>query len=325
MSIYAITNTPVSNGTYTNRTAVSNGSATFIPVNDPSGNRLIEMNDNGQNLGTITVDVNQTTGGVPTTYNGQTFLGRSFVIHVQNQPVAPVIVRLFITQAEVDAWRALDPTIDIMRNISVQKYSSNVLEDFDLSNNTSGTTLNILPAQLTKLPYRDGYILEFQVSSFSEFWITKSTPPASCLGSNISYTAATSGATYQWQLDIGSGYNNITNGANYAGVNTATLQISNVPTSYSGYKYRCRVNGINGPDNILRFVLTWTGAVSTVWELTGNWSCSTLPDEFTDVVIPTGLTKYPIISSSTGVRKITAQNSTSITVGAGVVLNITGK
>ena len=325
MSIYAITNTPVSNGTYTNRTAVSNGSATFIPVNDPTGNRLIEMNDNGQNLGTITVDVKQTTGGVPTTYNGQTFLGRSFVIHVQNQPGAPVIVRLFITQAEVDAWRALDNTIDIMRNISVQKYSSNVLEDFDLSNNTGGTTLNISPAQLTKLPYRDGYIIEFQVSNFSEFWITKSTPPASCLGNNISFSAATTGANYQWEVDIGSGYSNITNGSNYAGVNTATLQINNVPTSYTGYKYRCKVNGANGPENLLRFVLTWTGALSTEWELPGNWSCSTLPDEFTDVLVPTGLTNYPIIIKSTEVRKITAQKSTIITVGTGVLLNITGK
>ncbi len=325
MSIYDATNTPVSNGTYTNRTAVSNGSGTFIPVNDPTGNRLIEMNDNGQNLGTITVDVKQTTGGVPTTYNGQTFLGRSFVIHVQNQPVTPVIVRLFITQAEVDAWRALDNTIDIMRNLSVQKYSSNVLEDFDLSNNTGGNTLNISPAQLTKLPYRDGYIIEFQVSNFSEFWITKSTPPASCLGNNISYTAATTGATYQWQVDIGSGYNNISNGTNYAGVNTATLQINNVPTSYTGYKYRCKVNGVNGPENVLRFVLTWTGALGTEWELPGNWSCSTLPDEFTDVVVPTGLTNYPTIIKSTEVRKITAQKSTSITVGTGVLLNITGK
>jgi hypothetical protein len=244
---------------------------------------------------------------------------------VQNQPTTPVIVRLFITQAEVDAWRALDPTIDIMRNISVQKYSSNVLEDFNLNNNTGGTTLNISPAQLTKLPYRDGYIIEFTVSSFSEFWITKSTQPASCLGNNIIYTAATTGATYQWQIDIGSGYSNISNGPNYAGVNTATLQINNVPTSFSGYKYRCVVNAVNGPDNVLRFILTWTGAVSTAWELPGNWSCPTLPDEYTDVVVPTGLTNYPTINTSIAVRKLTAQQSTSITVGSGVVLDIKGK
>ena len=190
ISIYTGVNPPVSIGTYTNRTAVSTGTGTFIPVNDPIGNRLVEINDAGQALGNITVDVNQTISGVPTSFNGQNYLGRSFVIHVQNQPTTPVTVRLFITQAEVDAWKVLDPTIDIMRNISVQKYSSNVLEDFDITNNTSGTTLNISPAQLTKLPYQDGYIIEFQVSSFSEFWLTKGTPPApSCLGNGISYVA----------------------------------------------------------------------------------------------------------------------------------------
>ena len=213
-----------------------------------------------------------------------------------------------------------------MRNISVQKYSSNVLEDFDISNNTSGTTLNISPAQLTKLPYQDGYIIEFQVSSFSEFWLTKGTPaPASCLGNGITMTAATSGAVYQWQLDTGSGYNNITNNANYTGTNTATLQINNVPTTTSGYKYRCLVDVVNGPDNILRFVLTWTGAISNAWALPGNWSCNTTPDEFTDVMIPTGATNYPTISVNTSVRKIVLQTGTAVNVNTGVTVDIKGK
>ncbi|MCY7292172.1 MAG: hypothetical protein LH615_08315, partial [Ferruginibacter sp.] len=326
ISIYTGANPPVSNGTYTNRTAVSAGTGTFIPINDPSGNRLVEINDAGQMLGNITVDVNQTIGGVPTSFNGQNYLGRSFVIRVQNQPTTPVTVRLFITQAEVDAWKVLDPTIDIMRNISIQKYSSNVLEDFDITNNTSGTTLNISPAQLTKLPYQDGYIIEFMVSSFSEFWLTKGTPPAaSCLGNGITFNAASTGTTYQWQLNTGSGYSNITNNANYTGTTTATLQINNVPTSISGYKYRCVVDAANGPDNILRFVLTWTGATNTNWNLPGNWNCSTVPDEFTDVIIPTGLTNYPVINTSTSVRRIDAQSGTSLNVVSGVVLDIKGK
>lgn len=84
VSIYIGSNAPVSTGTYTNRTANSTGTGSFVAVNDPSGKRLIELNDNGQTLGTITVSVNQSNGGVPTTYNGQTFLGRNFVIRVQN-------------------------------------------------------------------------------------------------------------------------------------------------------------------------------------------------------------------------------------------------
>jgi hypothetical protein len=201
-----------------------------------------------------------------------------------------------------------------------------VLEDFDITNNTSGTTLNISPAQLTKLPYQDGYIIEFQVSNFSEFWLTKGTPPtASCLGNGITITAATTGATYQWQANTGSGYSNISDNANYTGTTTATLQINNVSTSTSGYKYRCIVDAANGPDNVLRFVLTWTGAVNTDWNLPSNWSCSTIPDEFTDVVIPTGLTNYPVINTSTSVRKIDAQAGTSLNIMSGVVLDVKGK
>ena len=324
ISIYTSANPPVSGGVYTNRTAVSSGSATFIPVNDPVGNRIVEINDNGQNLGNITVDVNQNNGGVPTQYNGQTYLGRNWVIHVQNQPTTPVRVRLFITQAEVDAWKALDPTISLMRNIGVYKFSGSI-EDFDLSNNTSGTSLNVAPAQLVKVPYLDGYFLEFSVSSFSEFWISKAASPVSCLSNNISFSAGSTGSTYQWQLDTGTGFNNISDGGSYTGTTTQTLQLITPPTYTSGYVYRCVVDGVNGPTNILRFILTWTGAINTAWGNTGNWSCATTPDEYTDVVIPTGVTNNPTISVSSSVRKLSIQAGTIITVGTGIELSVKGK
>ena len=324
ISIYTGVNAPVSMGTYTNRTATSTGSATFVPVNDPSGNRILEVNDNGNNLGTITVDVNQNAGNAPTWYNGSSYLGRSFVIHVQNQPSTPVRVRLFISQAEFDAWKAADPTIDQVQSIAVYKFSGTV-EDFDLSNNTTGTPLTIAPAQITKIPYLDGYFLEFSVSSFSEFWITKGNAPASCLSNGISFTASTTGTTYQWQVSNGAGYSNISNGGYYAGANTSALQINGIPTSATGTIYRCVVNGVNGPDNTLRFTLTWTGAQSNDWANPANWSCSTIPDENIDVVVPSGLTVYPRISVSTAVRKISAQAGSVVTVGSGVNLQIIGK
>lgn len=70
------------------------------------------------------------------------------------------------------------PTIDLTRTIAVYKFS-NRIEDFDISNNSGGAALSIQPAQIVKVPYLDGYFLEFAVTSFSEFWITKSN------GSNI--------------------------------------------------------------------------------------------------------------------------------------------
>ena len=211
-----------------------------------------------------------------------------------------------------------------MRSIAVYKFSGTV-EDFDLSNNSSGTPLTIAPAQITKIPYLDGYFLEFSVSSFSEFWITKGNPPVSCLSNGISFTAGTTGTTYQWQVSNGAGYSNIFNGGYYSGANAATLLINGIPTSSSGALYRCVVDGVNGAATTLRFTLTWTGAVNTDWSNPGNWSCATTPDEYTDVIIPTGMSNYPVISISSSVRMLTTQTGTTVTVGAGVNLQVKGK
>jgi Secretion system C-terminal sorting domain len=173
ISIYTTVNKPIANssGTFTGLTGTSTGSATFVPVNDASGNRIVEINDNGQNLGTITVDVNQNPSGTPTLQNGQYYLGRNFVIKMQNAPTSPVKVRLFITQAEFDALKAADPTLDQVRSLSVVKFNGSI-ENTSLADNGSMTKLTISPAQISKVPYLDGYFLEFTVSSFSEFYIT---------------------------------------------------------------------------------------------------------------------------------------------------------
>jgi len=46
------------------------------------------------------------------------------------------------------------------------------------------------------------------------------------------------GNTYQWQVDTGSGFGNIANNSNYNGTNSASLQLSSIPSSWYGYKYR---------------------------------------------------------------------------------------
>ena len=153
----------------------------------------------------------------------------------------------------------------------------------------------------------------------------KTAGPGNCLGNSRTFTAAASGTTYQWQVNSGSGYTNIADGGIYSGSSTPTLLLTNVPTSYSGYNYRCVVNGANGPDNTLRFEITWTGAMNTDWATLANWSCPAMPDEYTDVLIPTGMPNYPIISGSTAVRKLTTMAGTSVTVGTGVNLEIRGR
>jgi gliding motility-associated-like protein len=69
-------------------------------------------------------------------------------------------------------------------------------------------------------------------------------PAAICLGRDTSFIiAATNAAGYQWQVNTGSGFNDITNNAIYSGATTVNLHLTNPPATYSGYLYRCKVLG----------------------------------------------------------------------------------
>jgi hypothetical protein len=70
-----------------------------------------------------------------------------------------------------------------------------------------------------------------------------------CSGTTVSFTVGASGTgvQYQWQVNTGSGFVNLTNGGNYAGVTTSTLIVSNTAVTMSGYQYRCVVSGICAP------------------------------------------------------------------------------
>jgi photosystem II stability/assembly factor-like uncharacterized protein len=65
-----------------------------------------------------------------------------------------------------------------------------------------------------------------------------------CAGQSVSLAAEITGAAYQWQMNSGSGYVNISNGTPFSGALTATLAISNTPITMAGYKFRC-MSGIN--------------------------------------------------------------------------------
>ena len=68
-----------------------------------------------------------------------------------------------------------------------------------------------------------------------------------CAGNSASFsvTATGGGLTYQWQesTDGGTVYNNLSNGAPYSNVTTATMTINPTTVGMNGYKYKCVVTG----------------------------------------------------------------------------------
>jgi hypothetical protein len=66
------------------------------------------------------------------------------------------------------------------------------------------------------------------------------------LGNNAVFTVTSSlssGATYQWQIDNGTGFINLSNAGQYSGVTTGTLTVSNITPSNNNQLYRCIVGG----------------------------------------------------------------------------------
>ncbi len=71
---------------------------------------------------------------------------------------------------------------------------------------------------------------------------------------------ATSGSSFQWQTDLGFGFQNLSNAGQYSGANNDTLVVSNASISNNNQQFRCIVNNAGCADTSDIAVLT----VSTV-------------------------------------------------------------
>lgn len=144
-----------------------------------------------------------------------------------------------------------------------------------------------------------------------------------CPGGSVSFDAKMVGFSYQWQVNTGNGYQNISNGGAYSGANTSVLTISNAATSQYGYLYRCIVNGVRY-SNIyqLKFEVSWLGTVSTQWENPANWGCGTTPDANTDVIIAGGKVNYPVLNSNATIRTLRINTGATATVNPGFTLSL---
>jgi len=69
---------------------------------------------------------------------------------------------------------------------------------------------------------------------------------------------------------------------------------------------------------------TWTGSKNTEWNDPDNWSCGILPNNQTTVVIPAGLTNYPIVTSGITAYcfDVDLAPGATLTVENGAVLNV---
>lgn len=149
---------------------------------------------------------------------------------------------------------------------------------------------------------------------------------STCAGSTVVLSmAATGAATYQWQIDLGSGYSNI------AGATTSTLTISSVPASYNGGNIRCALtNACNVAfTNLVPIVVQtpglWSGNTSSNWTTTNNWGCTALPTATVDVVIPATALNMPVLAGSANMKGLSVNSGATLTLSTSAsALNIYG-
>ena len=135
-----------------------------------------------------------------------------------------------------------------------------------------------------------------------------------------SLDAGLSGSTYQWQRSTDSiNFNNISNNTNYAGVTSNTITLSNIPSTWYGYQFRCVVDGVNGPVYTIKFANTWIGTTNAAWNNPANWSCWAVPDAHTDAIINSGTV---IVTASTSVRSLTMGPGVIFTVNPGIIFTV---
>jgi hypothetical protein len=122
-----------------------------------------------------------------------------------------------------------------------------------------------------------------------------------CAGGNVTFTGAATGLglSYQWQVNTGSGFTNVTNGGVYSGATTATLTITGATAGMNGYQYRLEVTGTCGVQNTTAATLTVNTPPNITTHPANTAACVGANTSFTVVAAGTGLT-YQWQLSTTG-------------------------
>jgi hypothetical protein len=155
-----------------------------------------------------------------------------------------------------------------------------------------GTTVNS-PPETQVLVDLVNYVLygicPYTVSGTSNAIVCTSTPTAS-------FTVTTSGGlpSYQWQVNAGSGWIDLTNAAPYSGVTTNTLTVTISGTGLSGNKYRAKITSGGCTKNGDYGTLTITAvAPSTPGTITGTTpQCPSNTGQIYTIAAVSGATSY---------------------------------
>ena len=290
---------------------------TYAPYNDVGVTPVSEIKDDNY-LGLTTTRVYQNTGSIRK-YNGKAYLDRNFTIYADSVPPnSNFDIRLYFTKIEFNTLKANDNSVSTPADLVVIKQPHNS-SSYPTSYTPVANEQLLTPVAWDSVA--GGYYVEVIANSLGDFFIQKSSIASLCPGGSTSITSNITGTSYQWKVNTGTGFVNVTNNTNYTGATSVTLQLNNIPSSWAGYQYMVVVNGTtNGNITTLKFLNTWSGAANNNWDNAANWSCGSVPDANTDVILNSGTV---VVNSNAACRTIAINPGVSFTVTTGVTFTVT--
>ncbi|HVU55604.1 MAG TPA: S8 family serine peptidase [Puia sp.] len=176
---------------------------------DLGGQRIVSLQPNGQDLGSVRVKVFINGDGIRSD-GKQYYLDRNIVIQPSTPPVDSVSVRYYFLDTEMQTMIgasgcAACSNLSDAYQAGVTQYSSSVTAEEDstpFDNATGFYHFFQAHRNVSIIPYDNGYYAEYAVNGFSEFWISNGIPgPNQTRGPVLlSFTAALSGerGLLQW-------------------------------------------------------------------------------------------------------------------------------
>lgn len=145
-----------------------------------------------------------------------------------------------------------------------------------------------------------------------------------CDGENTTFNITATGISikYQWQVNTGSGFTDITNGGIYSNATTATLTLTAPPTSATGNRYRCKVSNVCSTLNSTAVDLTVNARPDITGQPVNSTICDGSNTSFTVAHTGTTMTYKWQVNTGSGFADIT--NGGVYSTANTATLNITG-
>lgn len=131
------------------------------------------------------------------------------------------------------------------------------------------SSTSLIPSDVKSIRFSSTSAVELRIDDVHIECNTVTCPAPTILSNPINITScqnqpvtfgckveSTTSVTYQWQVDNGSGFVNVTNGLLYDKVDEDSLKILNVTGTMTGFKYRCIITNICGSSTTTNGILT---------------------------------------------------------------------